>query len=132
MGYKILVADDEAHILHVLSMKLHNAGYIVICAMDGEEAMELCLSEEPDLLITDNQMPYMSGVELSSRIHQIARFAALPTILVTARGYDLGSEELDAAGIGLVLAKPFSPREVLEHVKQFLGAEHTTSVAGAQ
>jgi len=128
MGYKILVADDEAHILHVLSMKLQNAGYTVICAMDGEEALELCISEGPDLLITDNQMPYLSGIELSTRVHQIEQFATLPTILLTARGYDLGSEEIRAAGIGLVLAKPFSPREVLEHVKQFLGAEHATAV----
>ena len=128
MGYKILVADDEAHILHVLSMKLDNAGYTVVCAMDGEEALELCVSEKPDLLITDNQMPYMSGIELSAKVHQLEPFASLPTILLTARGYDLGQEELAAAGIGLVLAKPFSPREVLEQVKQLLGTEHTTVV----
>jgi len=129
MGYKILVADDEAHIVHVLSMKLHNAGYTVICAMDGEEALELCVAERPDLLITDNQMPYMSGIELSSRIHQLARFARLPTILLTARGHDLSDEEINVAGIDLVLGKPFSPREVLEHVKQLLGAENTPSIA---
>ena len=50
---KILIADDEAHILHVVTMKLSNAGYEVITAMDGEEALELCRSKKPDLLITD-------------------------------------------------------------------------------
>jgi len=132
MGYKILVADDESHIVHVLSMKLRNAGYTVMCAMDGEEALELCVSERPDVLITDNQMPYLSGMELSSRIHQIEAFASLPTILLTARGYDLGSEELAAAGVGLVLAKPFSPREVLEQVKQLLGGGQPTSMSESQ
>jgi len=129
MDYKILVADDEAHIVHVLSMKLHNAGYTVISAMDGEEALELCVAERPDLLITDNQMPYMSGIELSSRIHQLARFAKLPTLLLTARGYDLSDEDIKAAGIDLVLAKPFSPREVLEHVKRLLGVQDAPTVA---
>jgi len=129
MGYKILIADDEAHIVHVLSMKLRNAGYTVMCAMDGEEALELCVSERPDLLITDNQMPYLSGIELSTRLHGMEYFGKLPTIMLTARGYDLGGEEIAAAGIALVLAKPFSPREVLEHVKRLLGAEQPLSVA---
>ena len=129
MGYRIVLADDETHIVHVLSMKLRNAGYTVLCAMDGEEALELCMSERPDLLITDNQMPYLSGMELSARIHQIEGFSDLPTIMLTARGHDLCGEELSAAGIALVLAKPFSPREVLEHVKQLLGTESPTPVA---
>ena len=63
-GKKILVADDEAHILHVVSMKLRNAGFEVITAVDGEEALELCTAEKPDLLITDYQMPLMTGLEL--------------------------------------------------------------------
>ena len=64
MSKRILVADDEAHILHVVSMKLRNAGYEVVTAADGEEALELCKSECPDLLITDFQMPYMDGLQL--------------------------------------------------------------------
>ena len=132
MGYKILVADDESHIVHVLSMKLRNAGYTVMCAMDGEEALELCVSERPDVLITDNQMPYLSGMELSSKVHQMEAFTSLPTILLTARGYDLSEEELSAAGVAMVLAKPFSPREVLEHVKQLLGVGPSTTVSEAQ
>ncbi|RPI59235.1 MAG: response regulator, partial [Planctomycetaceae bacterium] len=60
---KILVADDEAHILHVVSMKLKNAGYEIITAMDGEEAAELAKAELPDLVITDYQMPIMTGLE---------------------------------------------------------------------
>ena len=63
---KIIAADDEAHILHIVSMKLRNAGFEVLTAMDGEEALELCRTESPDLLITDYQMPYMSGLEVIS------------------------------------------------------------------
>ena len=117
---KILVADDEAHILHVVSLKLRNAGYDVITAVDGEEALELCIAEQPDLLITDYQMPIMTGLELCKRIRALPQTAKMPAIMLTARGFDIEPGEMAAAGIATVLAKPFSPREVLEKVKELL------------
>jgi len=128
MGLKVLIADDEAHILHVLSMKLKNAGFTVISAMDGEEALELCQSERPDMLITDNQMPFLTGMELATQVHQIEGLEKLPTMMLTARGYDLTNEEIAAAGIAAVLAKPFSPREVLEKVTALVGEPTPFSV----
>jgi len=120
MGKKVLVADDEAHILHVVSLKLRNAGYDVITAVDGEEALELCIAEQPDLLITDYQMPIMTGLELCKRIRALPQTAKMPAIMLTARGFDIEPGEMAAAGIATVLAKPFSPREVLEKVKELL------------
>ncbi len=118
MSKKILAADDEAHILHVVSMKLKNAGYEVLTAVDGEEAMELCLSEKPDLLITDYQMPIMTGLELCRRLRQSG--VEIPRIMLTARGFDIPPSEMESAGISVVLAKPFSPREILEKVSELL------------
>ena len=60
----ILAVDDETHILHVVSLKLTRAGFDVITAEDGEEALELALEECPDVVITDFQMPIMNGLEL--------------------------------------------------------------------
>jgi two-component system alkaline phosphatase synthesis response regulator PhoP len=114
----ILVADDEAHILHVVSMKLRNAGLDVITAVDGEEALELCLSETPDLLITDYQMPFMTGLELCTALRASGK--TIPAILLTARGFDIEVDEMVEAGIAAVLAKPFSPREVLAKVQSLL------------
>lgn len=128
MSKKILLADDEAHILHVVSMKLRNAGYEVTTAMDGEEALELCATELPDLIITDNQMPYMTGIELCRELHQREAYKHIPAIMLTARGYDLEAGEIEAAGISSVLAKPFSPREVLEKVVAILGPVQTAAV----
>jgi response regulator RpfG family c-di-GMP phosphodiesterase len=68
MGKKILVADDESHILHVVSLKLRNAGYSVVTACDGQEALELAQAELPDLLIIDYHMPRLSGLELCQRL----------------------------------------------------------------
>jgi CheY-like chemotaxis protein len=123
MAKKILVADDEAHILHVVSMKLVNAGYAVITAVDGEEALELCTSERPDMIITDFQMPVMTGLEMCQKLRSQAETKDIPAVMLTARGFDIEPEVMAAAGIMAVLAKPFSPREVLEKVNQVLNEE---------
>ena len=120
MSKKILVADDEAHILHVVSMKLRNAGYEVLTAEDGEEAYELCSAEEPDLLITDYQMPLMTGLELCTLLRGQEGTREIPAIMLTARGVDIEPEEMEAARISRVLGKPFSPREVLAKVNELL------------
>jgi DNA-binding response OmpR family regulator len=106
-------------------MKLRNAGFDVITAVDGEEAMELIVAERPDLLITDNQMPYLTGLELCKKLRQSGLAANLPVIMLTARGHDLDSADIAAAGISDVLAKPFSPREVLQKVALLLAAQAT-------
>ena len=127
---KIIAADDEAHILHIVSMKLRNAGYDVVTAMDGEEALELCRSEQPDLLITDYQMPYMSGLELCKELRNSDQTRNIPALMLTARGFDIEQDERTAAGIVDVLAKPFSPREVLQRVKELIGEPAREPVAG--
>lgn len=121
MSKKIIAADDEAHILHIVSMKLRNAGFEVITAMDGEEALELCRSEKPDMLITDYQMPYMSGLELCMALREEQETKDIVALMLTARGFDIEPEEMAAAGIAAVLAKPFSPREVLSKVMDLIG-----------
>ncbi len=121
MKRKVLVADDEAHILHVLSTKLAKAGYEVVTALDGEEALELCLAEKPDMVITDYQMPCLTGLELCHRLRQNAQAREIPVLMLTARGFDIAPGEMAAAGIAGVLSKPFSPREILERVGQLLG-----------
>ncbi len=120
MAKRILVADDEAHILHVLSMKLRNAGYEVITAADGEEALELCLAEPPDLVITDYQMPVLSGLELCKEMRRRAELKDVPALMLTAREFDIEAGEMVGAGIAAVFAKPFSPRKMLERVNELL------------
>lgn len=101
-------------------MKLRNAGYEVITAEDGEEALELCTAELPDLLITDFQMPFMTGLELCKELRRQEETKNIPAIMLTARGFDIEPGEMVEAGIAAVLAKPFSPREVLERVSELL------------
>ena len=117
---KILVADDESHILHVVSLKLQNAGYEVLTASDGQEALELALSEHPDLLITDYHMPQMSGLELCQKLKQDPATAKIPTIMLTARGYQLDENDTGQSGALRMISKPFSPRHLLSTVNEVL------------
>ena len=117
----ILVADDETHILNVVSLKLRNAGFRVLTAHDGQEALDVALAERPDLLITDFHMPQLSGLELCRRLKQHATTRAMPKIMLTARGYHLEPQDTEEGGILRMLSKPFSPRHLLATVHEVLG-----------
>src|SRR5207253_4223053 len=116
----ILVADDESHILHVVSLKLRNAGYRVVTARDGQEALELATIEKPDLLITDYHMPQLSGLELCQKLKQDPATRQIPAIMLTARGYHLEPHDTEQSGILRMLSKPFSPRQLLATVNEVL------------
>lgn len=122
MPHRVLVVDDEAHILQVLSLKLRNAGYEVITAVDGEEALEYATRQSPDIIITDFQMPYMTGLELCRALAGNPATAAIPVLMLTARGHALDSEDLALGNIRDVLSKPFSPRAVVEQIQRLLPA----------
>jgi CheY-like chemotaxis protein len=116
----ILVADDESHILNVVSLKLRNAGYRVITASDGQEALDMAQMEHPDLLITDYHMPLLSGIELCKRLRNDPSTASVKMIMLTARGYNLEERDTAESGIRRMLSKPFSPRELLATVNEVL------------
>jgi len=124
----ILIADDEAHILHIVSLKLRNAGYEVSTAEDGEQALAMVRELRPDLLITDFQMPYLSGLELCVELRRDPETADLPAMLLTARGSALSGPELARTNIRDVMNKPFSPREVLARVETLLTPETDEAV----
>ena len=119
----ILVADDESHILHVVSLKLRNAGFRVLTARDGQEALEMAQQEHPDLLITDYHMPQLSGLELCQRLKQDERTSSIPAIMLTARGYHLEPQDTEQSGILRLLSKPFSPRHLLSTVTEVLSGK---------
>jgi two-component system alkaline phosphatase synthesis response regulator PhoP len=121
MSRRILVVDDESHILHVLSLKLRNSGFIVDTAVDGEDALHQISVVQPDLVITDLQMPYLNGLEVCRRLGAEDSTADIPVIILTARGYALGGDAAGLTNVRCVVAKPFSPRTILERVHAVLG-----------
>ena len=121
-GKTILVADDESHILHVVSLKLRNAGFRVVTARDGAEAFEMALQEKPDLVITDYHMPQLSGLELCQKLKNDPATKSIPAIMLTARGYHLEPHDTEQSGVLRMLSKPFSPRHLLATVNEVLQA----------
>jgi len=123
--YKILVCDDEPHILRVVGTKLSNAGFEVLTAADGEEAFGKAVEYRPSLVITDYQMPVLSGLELCAKLRSEPVTSETPVIMLTARGFAINERELAGTNIRKVLPKPFSPREILQTAQQLLGMTPT-------
>jgi DNA-binding response OmpR family regulator len=127
----ILVADDETHILNVLCMKFQHSGFDIITAEDGAEALVLARSSHPDLIITDYQMPRMSGLELASMLESDVATREIPVIMLTARGFSIAETQTISRNIRCVISKPFSPREILARVQALLAGEPVTEPATA-
>jgi DNA-binding response OmpR family regulator len=119
---RILVVDDEAHIVHVVSLKLRNAGFEVRTASDGDEALVMLCEEPAMLVVTDLQMPTMTGVELARAMAARPSLAAIPVLMLTARGHLLGEGEASGSNIARVVHKPFSPRALLAEIEALVGA----------
>ncbi|MEX0711049.1 MAG: response regulator [Pirellulales bacterium] len=121
MSKRVLLCDDEIHILRAAEFKLSRAGFHVRCAADGLEAWEAIQQECPDLLVTDFQMPRLTGLELIQRLRQNESTRHLRVVVLTAKGLELSATELaEKWGVLAVLGKPFSPRELLRIVESIV------------
>jgi DNA-binding response OmpR family regulator len=109
----VLVADDETHIRLVVVSKLRSAGAEVVEARDGAEALARARERRPDLVITDLQMPHLSGLELAQALMIDARTSGVPVLMLTARGYSLSDDQMRGASILELMSKPFGARELL-------------------
>ena len=117
---KVLVADDEIHIVHVVAMKLRNNGFDVITAENGVESLKLALSEKPDVIITDFQMPAMTGLEMIEELRKHDDMLNVPVIMLTARGFAIDEDQKQRLNISRCVSKPFSPKELLNQVEEVL------------
>ncbi len=122
----VLLVDDEPHIPMVVGRKLKSAGFEVVTASDGEEGLAAAQESKPDVIITDLQMPFMSGAELAEALRADEKLRDIPVVLLTARGYVLPENEQKVSNIKRFLSKPFSVHQILEVVEQLLGdSEHS-------
>ncbi|MGB0579338.1 MAG: response regulator [Limisphaerales bacterium] len=132
MAQKILVVDDEPDAVDLVQFNLSNAGFDVITAADGEEALKKARTYCPDLILLDVMLPEIDGLEVCKLLRRDAATSGIPIIMLTARaaeidrilGLELGADDY--------VTKPFSPRELVLRVKNLLrrqqGAEEKNSV----
>ena len=119
-GKRVLVVDDEIHIVHVVAIKLRNNGYEVETANNGVEAYEYACRNRPDIIVTDFQMPTMTGMELVEKLRQNEDTKNIPIIMLTARSFAIPKEKQEQLKISNCLSKPFSPRELLSNIEDIL------------
>ena len=117
---KILVADNEIHIVQVVAIKFRNNGFEVITSDNAREAFELACRQKPDVIVTDLQMPGTSSLELIENLRQDPATADIPVVLLTARDFTIEDEQISDLKISVCLPKPFSPRELLQTVNEVL------------
>jgi len=112
--FKILIADDDERILNFLSVRLKSAGYDVLTAGNGLQAIEQARAKSPDMIILDLLMPQMDGLET---MRELRNFSSTPVIILTARGED--DEKIRGLRLGAddYLAKPFNPDELLARIE---------------
>ena len=117
---RVLVVDDEIHIVHVVAIKLRNNGYEVLTAENGEQAYEMAVAEKPDIIVTDCQMPIMGGLEFVEKLRNNEELKKTPVIMLTARSFDIGEDLKQQLNISECLSKPFSPKELLRYIEDVL------------
>jgi DNA-binding response OmpR family regulator len=117
----VLVADDDADILALVKFRLERAGYAVLAASDGEEALRLATEQSPDLAVLDVMMPKLDGYEVTSRLRQREETRDVPVILLTARVQEADVARGFEAGADDYVKKPFSPQELGARVQAILG-----------
>lgn len=118
--FKILVCDDERHIVRLIQVNLERQGYAVTTAFDGKEGLEKVRSEKPDLVVLDVMMPYMDGFEVLKTMRKEPDTETLPVIMLTAKAQDKDVFEGYHYGADMYLTKPFNPMELVTFVKRIL------------
>ena len=120
MSKRILAVDDQEDNRRILRDLLTSAGYEVIEATTGEDAVAVAETEAPDLILMDIQLPGIDGYEATRRIKANPRLRQIPLIVVTS--YALSGDDVKAfsAGADAYVSKPFSPRALLARVREYL------------
>ncbi|MFA5157362.1 MAG: response regulator transcription factor [Candidatus Omnitrophota bacterium] len=134
---KILIVDDEKELVRLISFHMGIAGYAVVAAYDGIEALEVCKRHKPDLVVLDVLLPRIDGWEVCRRLRNDPKTRNIPIIMLSAlsevnnklKGFGLGADDY--------VTKPFSPRELVARVKRVLlrsqsGPAAVKSIAAGQ
>jgi len=115
---RILIADDEEHILGVMVDVLEAQGHTVVGVADGEKALELLSHHRFDVALLDVMMPKLDGYHLATKIHGLSHPPKI--VIVTSRNFDTDGRIIQAVGAAAFLPKPFAKRELIDVVEKML------------
>ena len=120
MGYTILVADDSASMRQLISFTLQGAGFQVIEALDGKDALKKIKENKIDMVISDLNMPNFDGMELLKYLRDNDSFKSIPVVMLTTESGLSTVLEAKNAGISGWILKPFEPKKLTDTVKNLL------------
>ena len=118
----VMVVDDSLTVRKITGRLLTRAGYQVVTAKDGVDALEQLMDVLPDVMLLDVEMPRMDGFELTKRLRQDSRTQDMPIIMITSRTADKHRRYALELGVNEYLGKPYQEDELLEHIARFVGA----------
>jgi len=121
MPKTILIADDEPNIVLSLEYLLEQAGYRVLVARDGQEALDAIARDVPDLVLLDVMMPRVSGFDVCQRVRTNRDWSHMRIVIISAKGREVEVAKGLALGADAYVTKPFATRELLARVRNLLG-----------
>jgi two-component system chemotaxis response regulator CheY len=116
--HSILAVDDSASMRQMVSFTLKNAGYNVVEAVDGQDALEKSGSRDFDLVLTDQNMPRLDGIGLTRKLRDNPKFKSTPILILTTESSDQMKQAGRGAGATGWLVKPFDPAKLIEVIKK--------------
>jgi len=121
MAKKILVVDDDPHVIKLLTFVLKNEGYDVFSATNGEEAIAMIRESKPALMLLDVMMPKKNGYEVCHEVKSDPGLSDICIVMLTAKGQEADKDKGLSLGADDFITKPFSPTSIVERVKDILG-----------
>lgn len=118
MSKRVLLAEDEPHIIESLSFLLGRAGFEISTEMSGARALERALSNPPDVMLVDVMLPELDGFEMLRQLRADPRTKELPVVMLTAKGQREDRDRAENLGADVFITKPFSNADVVETVIQ--------------
>jgi two-component system chemotaxis response regulator CheY len=119
MAKTIMTVDDSSSVRQMVSFALQDAGYEVIEAVDGKDALQK-LQGQVDMIITDLNMPNMDGIELIRQVRQTSGYKFLPIVMLTTESQDEKKQEGKKAGASGWIVKPFKPPQILSVIQKLI------------
>lgn len=117
---KILIVDDEEHIVEMLKIRLEALGYETIEAYDGQEGFRLACEAKPDLILLDIMLPKLDGYKVSRMIKFDERYKHIPVIMITARAQESDAKRGEETGADDYVTKPFDSKELMGKIEKLL------------
>jgi CheY-like chemotaxis protein len=123
---RILVVDDEPHLIRSLTFILDKEGYEVLMAGDGEEALKKVSETRPDMIFLDIMMPKKNGYEVCQTIRSIPELKDIYIIMLSAKGWEMDREKALSVGANEFMSKPFSPLDAVSRARKALEKQPVT------